>query len=64
MDEAANRHAVTRLRGLPEPDHLPALDAQFVHRRPATGLGPLAAPPRVLLLYGSLRQRSFSRHAT
>ena len=64
MDEAANRHAVTRLRRLAEPDHLPALDAQFVHRRPATGLGPLAAPPRVLLLYGSLRQRSFSRHAT
>lgn len=64
MDEAANLHAVTRLRALPEPDHLPALDPRFVHRRPATGLGALATPPRVLLLYGSLRQRSFSRHAT
>ena len=64
MDEAANLHAVTRLRALPEPDHLPALDPRFVHRRPANGLGALATPPRVLLLYGSLRQRSFSRHAT
>lgn len=29
--------------------------------RPAFGLGDDQPPPRILLLYGSLRQRSFSR---
>ncbi len=53
----------TRLRALPDPHHLPALDRAFVHQRPAQGLGDLANPPRILLLYGSLRERSFSRHA-
>jgi arsenic resistance protein ArsH len=52
-----------RLRTLPDPDHLPALDPAFAHRRPATALGDDAAPPRILLLYGSLRERSFSRLA-
>lgn len=49
---------------LRDPDHLPALDPAFVHRRPASGLG-AAAPrkPKFLLLYGSLRERSFSRFA-
>lgn len=53
----------TRLRTLSEPDHFPALNRAFVHARPALGLGPDAPPPRILLLYGSLRERSFSRLA-
>ncbi len=51
------------LRELPEPDHLPALDPTFVRQRPALGLGPNDPAPRILLLYGSLRERSFSRLA-
>lgn len=50
-----------RLRTLTDPDHLPALDPRFIHQRPALGLGELTPPPRILLLYGSLRQRSYSR---
>jgi arsenic resistance protein ArsH len=50
-----------RLRTLPDPAHLPALKPEYAHRRPALGLGPLDPPPRILLLYGSLRERSFSR---
>ncbi len=53
----------TRLRALADPDHLPALNRDYVHERPALGIGDLARPPRILLLYGSLRERSFSRHA-
>ena len=53
----------TRLRTLADPDHLPALNPAYVHRSPAAGLGDLAHPPRILLLYGSLRERSFSHHA-
>jgi arsenic resistance protein ArsH len=49
------------LRTLPDPDHLPALDRRYVFDRPGIGLGPGDPPPRVLLLYGSLRERSFSR---
>ena len=49
------------LRPLPDPAHLPALKPEYAHRRPALGLGPLDPPPRILLLYGSLRERSFSR---
>ncbi|WP_066721199.1 arsenical resistance protein ArsH [Sphingomonas pituitosa] len=52
-----------RLRILPEPDALPALDPAFAHRRPAQGLATDQPPPRILLLYGSLRERSFSRLA-
>jgi len=52
-----------RLRPLPDPAHLPALRREYVHARPAAGLGPLDPPVRVLLLYGSLRERSFSRLA-
>ena len=51
------------LRTLPDPAHLPALDKRFIYQRPATGLGPCDPPPRILLLYGSLRARSFSRLA-
>ncbi|MFN4240793.1 MAG: arsenical resistance protein ArsH [Erythrobacter cryptus] len=53
----------TRLRPLPDPAHLPALRREYVNARPAAGLGPLDPPVRVLLLYGSLRERSFSRLA-
>ncbi|MES2185008.1 MAG: arsenical resistance protein ArsH [Pseudomonadota bacterium] len=52
-----------RLRDLPEADRLPALDPAFAHRRPAALPGADQAPPRILLLYGSLRERSFSRLA-
>jgi arsenic resistance protein ArsH len=54
---------VTRVRGLPDPDHLPALDPRYAIQRPALDLGPLDHPPRILLLYGSLRAVSFSRAA-
>lgn len=52
-----------RLRELPYPDDLPALDRAFALARPAIGLGADQPPPRILLLYGSLRDRSFSRLA-
>ena len=51
------------LRTLTDPTHLPALDPAYARPRPATGLGPDAHAPRILLLYGSLRARSFSRLA-
>jgi len=53
----------TRLRTLADPDNLPALNRAFVQERPARGLGDLTSSPRILLLYGSLRERSFSRLA-
>jgi arsenic resistance protein ArsH len=46
------------LRDLPDPDHLPALDPTYARQRPGLGLGPLDPAPRILLLYGSLRERS------
>jgi|UniRef100_UPI0035C9B54C arsenic resistance protein ArsH len=52
---------MARLRTLTDRDHLPALDRAFILDRPALGLGPDQPPPRILLLYGSLRERSFSR---
>lgn len=52
-----------RLRALPHPADLPALKPAYAHARPALGLGPLDPPPRILLLYGSLRERSYSRLA-
>lgn len=53
-----------RVRHLPDPDHLPALDGRFAQSRPAVAFDdPLGHPPRILLLYGSLRQRSYSRFA-
>ena len=55
---------MSRIRLLSDPDHLPALDPQYAYRRPAIGLGPNEHKPRILLLYGSLRARSFSRYAT
>ncbi len=52
-----------RLRTLPNPASLPALDIAYVRKRPAEKLGTLDPPPRILVLYGSLRARSFSRLA-
>jgi arsenical resistance protein ArsH len=53
-----------RLRALPDPDFLPALDARAALPNPAADLpDPLGHPPRILLLYGSLRERSYSRFA-
>lgn len=53
-----------RLRSLPDPDFLPALDKDFALQRPASGLAlEQGHPPRILLLYGSLRERSYSRLA-
>ena len=49
------------VRQLSDPDHLPALDRRYAIERPALGLGAVDPPPRILLLYGSLRERSFSR---
>ena len=55
---------MTRLRHLGNVDVLPALNRRYVIARPALGLGDDQPPPRILLLYGSLRERSFSRLAT
>lgn len=52
---------MTRLRTLADPAQLPALRTEYVHRNPALGLGAMDPPPRILLLYGSLRERSYSR---
>lgn len=53
-----------RLRSLSDPDYLPALDERFALQRPGQNLpDPLGHPPRILLLYGSLRERSYSRLA-
>ena len=54
---------MSRLRQLTDVDLLPALDPAYVIRRPAAGLGDDQPPPRILLLFGSLRERSFSRLA-
>ncbi|HJT40500.1 MAG TPA: arsenical resistance protein ArsH [Sphingobium sp.] len=54
---------MNRLRPLLDPDHMPALQQELTHRRPALGLADDQHPPRILLLYGSLRERSFSRLA-
>lgn len=50
-----------RVRTLRDPDHLPALDPQYILQKPWLGLGAGDPPPRILLLYGSLRERSYSR---
>ena len=54
---------MTRVRTLPDPDHLPALDPRYAIARPAIDLGPEGHPPRILLLYGSLRDVSYSRRS-
>jgi arsenical resistance protein ArsH len=56
-----------RLRHLADPGILPALQAQFAQyaagQTLAQSLDPANRAPRILLLYGSLRPRSFSRLA-
>ncbi len=52
---------MSRILALPDPDHLPALDSRYAVDRPALGLGSEGSPPRILLLYGSLRNVSYSR---
>ncbi len=47
-----------RERALPEPDRVPALRREHLRRVDVEG-----HPPRILLLYGSLRERSYSRLA-
>jgi arsenic resistance protein ArsH len=54
---------MSRLRTLTDRDQLPALDPEFIRPDVALGLGGLEHKPRILLLYGSLRERSFSRLA-
>jgi arsenic resistance protein ArsH len=54
---------MSRLRILKDVDLLPALDRSAAFPRPAIGLGENEPAPRILLLYGSLRARSFSRLA-
>jgi arsenical resistance protein ArsH len=51
-----------RLRTISDPDFLPALETRYALQGPDSGLaaGP-RHPPRILLLYGSLRERSYSR---
>lgn len=49
------------LRHLADPDNLPSLALEHAHRHPASALASDQPPPRILLLYGSLRERSFSR---
>jgi arsenic resistance protein ArsH len=50
-----------RLRNLSDPKILPALDFAYAQPRPGNALAADQSPPRILLLYGSLRTRSFSR---
>lgn len=52
-----------RLIDLPDPDYLPALDRAMFNPDVAAGLGPAEPPVKVLLLFGSLRERSYSRFA-
>ena len=52
-----------RTRTVNDADYLPALDPSFALNRPASDLAPDAPALRILLLYGSLRPRSFSRLA-
>lgn len=53
----------SRLRALEDPDIFPALQREHLEA-PLWREGDAGHAPRILLLYGSLRQRSFSRLAT
>ena len=52
-----------RLVDLPDPDNLPALDRALFDPDVAAGLGPANPPVKIALLFGSLRERSYSRFA-
>ena len=52
---------MSRLRELTDAGHLPALRPEFLRPNPAAELGGIMPAPKVLLLYGSLRERSYSR---
>ena len=52
-----------RLVDLPDPDNLPALDRALFDADVAAGLGPADPPVKIALLFGSLRERSYSRYA-
>jgi arsenic resistance protein ArsH len=54
---------MSRIQGFADPDRFPALDASSAISRPPAGLGDDQRAPRILLLYRSLRERSFSRFA-
>src|SRR3546814_4777115 len=54
----------SRLRKLAEPGHLPALSPEYIRSRPGLGLGPLDPAPRILLPYGSLRERRSEEHTS
>lgn len=54
---------MSRLRILRDADYMPSLDKAYAIDRPALGLADDTLAPRILLLYGSLRERSFSRLA-
>ncbi|MCQ0970727.1 arsenical resistance protein ArsH [Paracoccus sp. TK19116] len=49
------------LRELREPDLLPALSPDYDPRQAVSAFGTNEPPVRVLILYGSLRERSYSR---
>ena len=55
--------ACSRLRELPDPGVLPALQPAHLPM-PLWCEGDAGHAPRILLLYGSLRERSYSRLAT
>jgi arsenical resistance protein ArsH len=54
---------MARLRDLSDSDHLPALRTEYIRSNPAFGVGERDPPPGVLLLFGSLRERSYSQLA-
>ena len=54
---------MTRLRTIADWD-MPALKKEYFENKPFAAFQNFDHPPRILLLYGSLRERSFSRLAT
>ncbi|MDX2265153.1 MAG: arsenical resistance protein ArsH [Hyphomicrobiales bacterium] len=52
-----------RIRTVAELTRLPALNAEFINPDFTSFAGDVTHPPRILLLYGSLRERSYSRLA-
>jgi arsenic resistance protein ArsH len=48
------------LCALTDPDQIPALKTEYVHRHPALGLCELDPSLRILFLNGALRERSYA----